>query len=98
MSVRAKMRVVEKTERPAYPTDDERELGFTCAIEIKLQPMYEMATLENGNSVNAIEENRIFGLATPSAQIGMFIKNPGAAHQFTVGKDYYVDFTQVDEA
>ncbi len=97
MGVRAKMRVVEKAERAAYPSPEAFELGFDVSVEVKLHPTYEAGTIAGGTvAANAVEENRIFGLATPSAQVAMLIQNRAAAAQFVVGQDYYVDFTPVD--
>ncbi len=86
MTVRAKFRVTEKTERAYSP-----EAGADCAVEVKLQPVYE-----SGDDGNAVEENRIFGRATPAGQIGMLLRNRAAADAFNVGKSYYVDFTPAE--
>jgi len=97
MAVRAKLRCIEKSERAAYPSQEAAELGFDVQVEIKLQPMFEGGgSIGEIQNVNAIEENRIFGLATPSAQFAMLIQNRAAADQFEVGSDYYVDFTPAD--
>lgn len=37
-----------------------------------------------------------FTKATPWGEIKMTIDNPKASVQFTIGKDYYVDFSPVD--
>lgn len=41
------------------------------------------------------EENLVFWKATPAGRIELQITNPEASAQFTVGSDYYVDFTLV---
>ena len=43
------------------------------------------------------EENKVFWNATPSGDITMYITNPAAFRAFEVGKEYYVDFTRVEE-
>lgn len=43
------------------------------------------------------EENKAFWNATPAGDITMYITNPTAFSAFEVGKEYYVDFTQVEE-
>lgn len=40
-------------------------------------------------------ENKSFWNATPQGQITITISNPAAAEVFELGKDYYVDFSQV---
>jgi hypothetical protein len=42
-------------------------------------------------------ENEEFFKTTPSGKIEMSIKNPEAMKQFEVGKEFYVDFTPVQE-
>ena len=44
---------------------------------------------------DGIPENERFHKATPSGKLEMFIDNPPAADQFTAGKFFYVDFTEV---
>lgn len=41
-------------------------------------------------------ENARFTKATPWGEIKMGIDNPAALSQFAVGKQYYVDFAQVE--
>jgi len=41
------------------------------------------------------EENLTFWKATPAGNITLQITNPQASSQFSVGTDYYVDFTPV---
>lgn len=92
------MRCTSRQESIAYQTEEARALGFDVAIEVKLNPVYEGDGHLEGieQPVNAVEENRIFGLATPSGQVAMLIQNRAAAEQFVVGQCYYVDFTPTD--
>lgn len=46
----------------------------------------------------AIEEDRRFQSATPTATAEFMIDNPKAVAQFEIGKKYYVDFTPASEA
>ncbi|MEH2390036.1 MAG: hypothetical protein V7K14_30585 [Nostoc sp.] len=41
------------------------------------------------------EENLTFWQATPAGRIELQVTNPLASAQFSVGSDYYVDFTNV---
>jgi hypothetical protein len=40
-----------------------------------------------------IEENLLFWQATPAGNITLQITNPAASDQFSVGSDYFVDFS-----
>lgn len=42
----------------------------------------------------SIPEDRRFQQATPSGSIEMQVDNPRAVEAFTLGKAYYVDFTE----
>lgn len=44
------------------------------------------------------QENQEFFKATPGGQITLHVVNEAAAAQFVQGKEYYVDFTQVEES
>lgn len=102
MTVRAKFRCLEKQERWIGGPPDEWD---QVAVEVKFQPMFEFgdtvektdvsgATIRYG--LNAVEENLIFGKATPAGSIAMLIKNADAAAEFELGRAYYVDFTPAD--
>jgi hypothetical protein len=39
-------------------------------------------------------ENQRFSKATPSGRLTMTVDNPAAAEFFTLGKEYYLDFTE----
>jgi len=53
--------------------------------EVTLTPQYDQS----------IEEDRRFAKATPSGTIQLYIDNPPASDQLTIGKFFYVDFTEV---
>ena len=73
--VRAKMRVVSKTENEGNPKTH----------TIKLAPV-------TGTS----EENKRFYQYTPSGGVDLQIVRGDAAAAFSVGAEYYVDFTRAD--
>lgn len=97
ISVRAKFRCTEKQERWIGGKPDEWD---QVAVEVKLNPVWQDGeTLERDGirySMNAVEENMIFGKATPAGSIAMLIKNKQAADAFELGQAYYVDFTPAD--
>lgn len=41
-------------------------------------------------------ENEQFFSYTPSGQVTLVVKNPGASDQFVEGKEFYVDFTPAE--
>ncbi len=57
--------------------------------EVELLPVY---------STDPNSENKSFWESTPSGNIKLWISNPAAFAQFEahLGKEFYVDFTQVD--
>lgn len=92
-AVRAKFRVLSKEERvvSGHPDYDQ------VAVEVKMMPVFAGSEAVEHEGVryalNAVEENRIFGAATPAGSIAMLIKNRAAAEKFEIGRAYYVDFT-----
>lgn len=52
-----------------------------------LQPQYD----------SSIPEDRRFAQATPSGRMEMRVDNPGAIEALPLGKQFYVDFTPVEE-
>ena len=42
-----------------------------------------------------VPEDQRFNLATPSGYMTMMVNNPVALEQLTIGKKFYVDFTEV---
>ena len=98
VAVRAKFRCHEKQERWIGGEPDEWD---QVAVEIKMSPVYAgTQTVEDKEGrlygLNAVEENLIFGKATPAGSIAMLIKNKEAADSFELGKAYYVDFTPAE--
>lgn len=57
---------------------------------VSLQAVYEGSLGEN-------EENKRFTKATPWGELKMTVDNPAAAIQFEIGKEYYLDFTEVPQ-
>ena len=45
-----------------------------------------------------IAEDKKYAQATPSGSITMYVDNPKAVEQLTIGKYFYVDFTEVPKA
>jgi hypothetical protein len=56
------------------------------------------ASITMSTVIDGSEENKQFFAATPCGQITFGTVNPAAAEQFEVGKEYYVDFTEVELA
>lgn len=108
MGVRAKFRCVSKEERVFTELEDETgQVIEDAQVEIKFQPVYASGPLvqarpkgSDGEFIlmgqNAVEENAIFGAATPAGSIAVLIKNQAAADQFKAGRAYYVDFTPAE--
>jgi GH35 family endo-1,4-beta-xylanase len=72
------MRCVEKTQRTS--TQGYGEPKPVDTEEVRLVPVTG-------------EENKEWSRWTPSGEVKMQITNPEALNQFTVGADYFVDFT-----
>ncbi|MEH2193418.1 MAG: hypothetical protein V7K98_12375 [Nostoc sp.] len=69
---------------------------FTCqqkTLNHETQTETVILTPVTSNPPN--EENLTFWKATPAGWIELQITNPEASAQFSVGTDYYVDFTAV---
>jgi hypothetical protein len=49
-----------------------------------------------GSAGGESEENKAFYAATPGGFITLSVVNAAAAEQFTVGQEFYVDFTPAD--
>lgn len=74
---------------------NERKLRakFTCNHiygdgTVKLSAVYGTDDKDN-------EENNQFSEATPCGELDMVVSNPSAKDFFEVGKNYYLDFTEV---
>ena len=48
-------------------------------------------------STDPTEVNHSWSKATPCGQVMLTITNPGAYDQFELGKEYFIDFTKVEE-
>ncbi len=67
---------------------------FTCQQNIlnhETQTAEVILTPVTTNPPN--QENLLFWQATPAGNITLQITNPAASAQFSMGSDYYVDFT-----
>lgn len=53
-------------------------------VEVTLTAQYDIS----------IEEDKRFAVATPSAQVTMYVTNPAAIEQLQLGKFFYVDFSE----
>lgn len=71
--------------------------GTVDGVESKRIEMSPVFASETGREGNACEENAIFGKWTPSGSISITIVNPAAFEQFEVNKEYYVDFSSMEE-
>ncbi len=85
--VRAKFRVDYKSQPYAINQwlSDKAKAGIRAVQDIILTPV----------SGEGAEENKKFFASTPNGHIRLVTTNPEAAEQFQVGKEYYVDFTEV---
>ncbi len=86
MSTRAKFRVSSVTaEEGGRQNPETRQWEAAEMRTIKLSPVY-------GHS-DPNHENTKFWQATPSGEISLGTVNITAAEQFTLGTEFYVDFT-----
>jgi len=69
--------------RAKFKCVEETNSVFSTGRRVKLAATYDAA----------LAEDLSFAKATPSATLEMYVDNPAA--DFTVGVDYYVDFTPV---
>ena len=96
MTVRAKFVVCEINQFQANKETDDNKTVACVAHKVRMAAVYESPPADSKDRGNAARENRIFGRATPSAQLEMTILNEAAAAHFKVGKSYYIDFTPAD--
>lgn len=83
MNVRAKMKCTEIATRTADRWDPEAKKNIPGTNEVvKLSAVMG-------------EENKPWSQYTPQASVELYITNPEAVRQFTVGGEYFVDFTPV---
>ena len=78
--MRAKMRVSAVTPH----NETWEELAFSAVSK------------SDGYPDDGSDENNSFAMWTPSAELKMSITNPALIGKFTVGQEFYVDFTAVD--
>jgi len=81
--VRAKFQVT-KHAKTAYGNPP----NVGSQVEVTLTPIYDIS----------VEEDRRFAKATPSGTIQLYIDNPPASDYLALGKFFYVDFTEVEQA
>jgi hypothetical protein len=81
--MRAKMRVAAIGTHEGIVQED---LTFTAVSKNEAYP-------EDGS-----DENNTFAKFTPMAELKMTVNNPALIGKFTVGQEFYVDFTPVAPA
>lgn len=54
---------------------------------------FSAVSKSDGYPVDGSDENNTFARWTPSAELRMSITNPALIGKFTVGQQFYVDFT-----
>jgi hypothetical protein len=79
--MRAKFTVKSKREYLGYHNGNTN----TRLVEISASPVGD-----------AKETNKSWSAATPSGELKMSISNPAAVDFFELGKEYYLDFTPVE--
>lgn len=86
MSVRAKMKCTEIATRAAdrYDLETRKTTPGTNEV-VKLSAVMG-------------DENKPWSQYTPQASVELYITNPDAVRQFTVGAEYFVDFTPAPTA
>jgi hypothetical protein len=62
--------------------------GSAEAVEITLTPEYD----------KSIPEDQNYAKYTPSGTIQLYVDNPAASDQLALGKFFYVDFNEVEQA
>ena len=86
MTVRAKMKCTEIATREANRYDHETKQLIPGTNEV-----VKLSAVQG-------DENKPWSQYTPQASVEMYITNPEAVKQFTVGGTYYVDFSPAIEA
>ena len=56
---------------------------------------FNAVSKSDGYPADGSDENNTFAKWTPSAELNMTITNPNLIGKFTVGQEFYVDFTPV---
>lgn len=75
--MRAKMKVTQVVTNS--PNSEQLKFSAVCK--------------NDGYPSDGSDENNSFALWTPSADLSMSITNPALVGKFTVGQEFYVDFT-----
>ena len=57
-----------------------------AARTIKLEPRYD----------ESIQEDQRFAQATPSGELTMWVTNPAAIAELSIGRQFYLDFVPVE--
>lgn len=89
MFVRAKFKV-DKIERQIYGRYDSKT-NTSTPVEMQTVVMSPVYSNEEGT------ENKKFWDASPSRQLTLGCINQAAWQHFELGKEYYIDFTKVEE-
>ena len=82
MNMRAKMRV----SNVVLVSETQENLSLTAVAKSESYP-------EDGS-----DENNTYAKFTPSGSVELTIQNPALLGKFTVGDEYYLDFTKVESA
>lgn len=91
MKVRAKFRVGQ--------VSDVKQNVYTGELDEKGHGIYENRDCKNIKLYvvgGDTPENKQFFASTPSGTIDLSIVNPAASDQLVLGKEFYVDFTEVE--
>lgn len=68
---------------------------FTCQQNILNHETQTATVILTPVTTSPPNEDLLFWQATPAGNITLEITNPAASAQFSLGTDYYVDFTAV---
>ncbi len=86
MSVRAKFKVIGMDVADGRRYNEETQnKDIVKTATVRMLPVYEGST-----------ENEEFFNATPAGDIRLDLLNEKTFSKFKVGKDYYIDFTEVE--
>jgi len=91
--VRAKFRVTRIERSETMKHDGTNEAGVARYVKSELQTIVLVPVYGHGDPNH---ENTKFWEATPSGEIKLGTVNAGAAAQFELGGEYYIDFTPAE--
>ena len=98
MKVRAKFRVTQLAKSSQGKGADGVDMVSANVQLSPVMPTYDRS-LNDGKGGYVADENQAFWKATPSGRIELGLSpNVPAADAFELSKEYYVDFTPVEEA